>query len=242
MPTASPASRSRTTTPRPTTSRVRSRRTRRPPPTSVIIDPKIVSDTFSQLQQYRQYYQFPEGAGRRPLHVKGETEDTVIAVRDIDLAGLSSAANTQYNWAFVYTHGYGVVAAYGNQRASDGKPVFLESGHPVERCPGRLPAARVLRRDLAALLDRGCPEGHEGRRARLPVRLRRRQRRQRDHHVRRRRRSEPRQLLQPARLRREVPVGADPALERCEQGLADPLRPRPDHPRAEGRAVPDRRQ
>lgn len=95
-----------------------------------LIDPKIVSDTFSQLQQYRQYYQFPKELDVDRYDVKGETEDTVIAVRDIDLDGLSSAANTQYNRAFVYTHGYGVTAAYGNQRASDGKPVFLESGIP----------------------------------------------------------------------------------------------------------------
>ncbi|PYY62735.1 UPF0182 family protein [Curtobacterium sp. MCSS17_011] len=95
-----------------------------------LIDPKIVSDTFSQLQQYRQYYQFPDELDVDRYDVKGETEDTVIAVRDIDLEGLSSAANTQYNRAFVYTHGYGVTAAYGNQRASDGKPVFLESGIP----------------------------------------------------------------------------------------------------------------
>lgn len=95
-----------------------------------LIDPKIVSDTFSQLQQYRQYYQFPDELDVDRYDVKGETEDTVIAVRDIDLEGLSAAANTQYNRAFVYTHGYGVTAAYGNQRASDGKPVFLESGIP----------------------------------------------------------------------------------------------------------------
>jgi len=95
-----------------------------------LIDPKIVSDTFSQLQQYRQYYQFPKELDVDRYDVKGQTEDTVIAVRDIDLDGLSAAANTQYNRAFVYTHGYGVTAAYGNQRASDGKPVFLESGIP----------------------------------------------------------------------------------------------------------------
>jgi len=95
-----------------------------------LIDPKIVSDTFSQLQQSRQYYQFPDELDVDRYNIKGQTEDTVIAVRDIDLDGLSSAANTQYNRTFVYTHGFGVTAAYGNQRASDGKPVFLESGIP----------------------------------------------------------------------------------------------------------------
>ncbi len=95
-----------------------------------LIDPKIVSDTFSQLQQSRQYYKFPSELDVDRYQIKGQTEDTVIAVRDIDLDGLSAKANTQYNRTFVYTHGYGVAAAYGNQRASDGKPVFLESGIP----------------------------------------------------------------------------------------------------------------
>lgn len=101
-----------------------------------LIDPKIVPDTFSQLQQYRQYYQFPRELDVDRYDVDGQTEDTVIAVRDIDLEGLSAQANTQYNRTFVYTHGFGVTAAYGNQRASDGKPVFLESGIPANGALG----------------------------------------------------------------------------------------------------------
>ncbi|WP_181435155.1 UPF0182 family protein [Curtobacterium sp. MCBD17_019] len=94
-----------------------------------IIDPSIVSESFSQLQQYRQYYKFPSTLDVDRYDIDGTSEDTVIAVRDIDVDGLGSSA-TQYNRTFVYTHGYGVVAAYGNQRTSDGKPVFLESGIP----------------------------------------------------------------------------------------------------------------
>lgn len=95
-----------------------------------LIDPKIVADTYRQLQQYRPYYTFPSELDVDRYDIGGKTEDTVIAVRDIDLDGLSAKANSQYNRTFVYTHGYGVTAAYGNQRASDGKPVFLESGIP----------------------------------------------------------------------------------------------------------------
>lgn len=100
-----------------------------------IIDPSIVSEAFSQLQQYRQYYQFPETLDVDRYDIDGQSEDTVIAVRDLDLDGLGQGA-TQYNRTFVYTHGYGVVAAYGNQRASDGKPVFLESGIPTSGALG----------------------------------------------------------------------------------------------------------
>ncbi|WP_420370137.1 UPF0182 family protein [Curtobacterium sp. L1-20] len=124
-----------------------------------LIDPKIVSDTFSQLQQYRQYYQFPDELDVDRYDVKGQTEDTVIAVRDIDLDGLSSQANTPYNRAFVYTHGYGVTAAYGNQRASDGKPVFLESGIPSNGALGDFQQRVYFGETSPAYSIVGAPKG-----------------------------------------------------------------------------------
>jgi uncharacterized protein len=95
-----------------------------------LIDPKIVSETFSQLQQYKQYYSFPSTLDVDRYKVDGQTADAVVAVRGLDLSGLGSSAG-QYNRTFVYTHGYGLVAAYGNQRTTDGKPKFLESGIPT---------------------------------------------------------------------------------------------------------------
>ncbi|WIB78429.1 UPF0182 family protein [Curtobacterium sp. MCPF17_002] len=124
-----------------------------------LIDPKIVSDTFSQLQQYRQYYQFPDELDVDRYDVKGQTEDTVIAVRDIDLDGLSSQANTPYNRAFVYTHGYGVTAAFGNQRASDGKPVFLESGIPSNGALGDFQQRVYFGETSPAYSIVGAPKG-----------------------------------------------------------------------------------
>ena len=35
------------------------------------------------------------------------------------------------NETLVYTHGYGIVAAAGNERTADGNPVFLERGIPA---------------------------------------------------------------------------------------------------------------
>jgi uncharacterized membrane protein (UPF0182 family) len=54
----------------------------------------------------------------------------VIAVRELNQSN-TNAAPSWYNNTLVYTHGYGVVAAYGNQRSTEGLPVFLESGIPV---------------------------------------------------------------------------------------------------------------
>ncbi|GAA3872176.1 UPF0182 family protein [Leifsonia kafniensis] len=94
-----------------------------------ILDPAIVSDAFSQLEQFKQYYQFPSNLDVDRYTIDGKSQDTVVAVRDLKLEGLN-AGNTWVNSTVVYTHGYGVVAAYGNQRTVDGQPVFLESGIP----------------------------------------------------------------------------------------------------------------
>ncbi|WP_228545926.1 UPF0182 family membrane protein [Microcella flavibacter] len=94
-----------------------------------ILDPALVTDAFSQLEQFRQYYQFPEYLDVDRYEIDGETTDTVISVRELDAAGQTS--QNWFNNTIVFTHGYGVVAAYGNQRSADGQPLFLEQGIPV---------------------------------------------------------------------------------------------------------------
>ena len=94
-----------------------------------IIDPALVTDAFSQLEQFRQYYRFPTYLDVGRYEVDGERTDTVLAARELNLDGLNS--QTWYNNTIVYTHGYGLVAAFGNQRTEDGQPKFLESGIPV---------------------------------------------------------------------------------------------------------------
>ncbi len=94
-----------------------------------ILDPSIVPKAFAQLQQFKQYYTFATHLDVDRYEVDGKTQDTVIAVRELNQAGLGDS-QTWYNNTVVYTHGYGIVAAYGNQRANDGNPVFLESGIP----------------------------------------------------------------------------------------------------------------
>ncbi|MGB4706136.1 MAG: UPF0182 family protein [Aquiluna sp.] len=94
-----------------------------------IIDPALVSDAFRQLEQYRQYYSFPNRLHVGRYEVDGQTQDTVIAVRELNQAGLGDS-QSWYNSTIVYTHGFGLVAAYGNKRDSDGKPQFFQSGIP----------------------------------------------------------------------------------------------------------------
>ncbi|HEX6247672.1 MAG TPA: UPF0182 family protein [Nocardioidaceae bacterium] len=88
-----------------------------------LLDPALVSDTFEQLQQVRGYYSVPDVLDVDRYPVNGEQRDMVLAVRELNQAGLP---DSQRNWAnlhTVYTHGFGVIAAYGNQRNSEGELV-----------------------------------------------------------------------------------------------------------------------
>ncbi len=95
-----------------------------------LLDPNLISDAFSQLEQYRPYYQFPKALNVDRYEVDGKVQDTVIAVRELNPGNVAANQQGWLNQHVVYTHGYGVVAAKGNKFTVDGKPEFLQSGIP----------------------------------------------------------------------------------------------------------------
>ena len=93
-----------------------------------LMDPNVLSPTFRQLQQIRPYYSFPESLDVDRYTVNGVKRDVVVAVRELNIEG-----NPSRNWIndhLVYTHGFGFVAAYGNERDADGKPSFTVGDLP----------------------------------------------------------------------------------------------------------------
>lgn len=92
-----------------------------------LIDPAVVGTVFNQQQRIRQFYRFQEPLDVDRYRINGEMRDTVLGVRELDLSGLSRK-RSWVNDHTVYTHGYGIVAAYGNQRAADGSPEFFQKG------------------------------------------------------------------------------------------------------------------
>jgi uncharacterized membrane protein (UPF0182 family) len=95
-----------------------------------ILDPAVIGPTVRQLEQYRDYYQFTPPLDVDRYMIDGKSQDTVVAVRELNINRLG-ASDTWNNRAAVYTHGYGMVAMAGNERTSDGEPVFLERGIPT---------------------------------------------------------------------------------------------------------------
>ena len=93
-----------------------------------LMDPNVLPATFRQLQQIKPYYTFPDSLDVDRYLVNGVKRDTVVAVRELNIAG-----NPSRNWIndhLVYTHGFGFVAAFGNTRDADGKPSFAVGDLP----------------------------------------------------------------------------------------------------------------
>jgi uncharacterized membrane protein (UPF0182 family) len=100
-----------------------------------LMDPNVLSATFRQLQQIKPYYTFPESLDIDRYTVNGVSRDAVVAVRELNIDG-----NPSRNWIndhLVYTHGFGFVAAYGNQVDADGKPNFLVGDLPPTKGLGK---------------------------------------------------------------------------------------------------------
>ncbi|MBI4901078.1 MAG: UPF0182 family protein [Actinobacteria bacterium] len=94
-----------------------------------LIDPSMVRDTYEQLQQVRGYYSFAPVLDVDRYSINGTMTDVVIAAREMDQSGLT---NKQWNNLHtVYTHGYGLVAAYGNRRQAGGEPQWLAADIPT---------------------------------------------------------------------------------------------------------------
>ncbi|MFD0658229.1 UPF0182 family membrane protein [Thermocatellispora tengchongensis] len=95
-----------------------------------LLDPSLVSKTYQQKQRIRGYYDFPDQLDvDRYRDTQGQMRDTVVAVRE--LTGPPPEQDNWINRHLVYTHGYGIVAAPGNEVDSEGLPNFDAKDMPV---------------------------------------------------------------------------------------------------------------
>ncbi len=90
-----------------------------------LLDPAVVSNTYTQLQQVRSFYRFGEKLDIDRYTVTGKTQDYVVGLREIDYTDLTRAQSGWQNRHTVFTHGYGLVAAPANQTVCSGQPYFV---------------------------------------------------------------------------------------------------------------------
>ena len=109
-------------------------------PNARLLDPNVLSETFTARQQIRNVYGFPEKLDidryTLPDPVTGEenTRDYVVAVRELNSEGLSENQDTWINRHTVYTHGNGFVAAPANEVVAGqegGEPNFTTRDLPT---------------------------------------------------------------------------------------------------------------
>lgn len=98
-------------------------------PSIRLMDPSVIGPTFEQLQQVRGFYSFPHLLDVDRYRVDGSRTDAVVAAREIDVRGIVD--KSWNNLHTVYTHGFGLVAAYGSRRQPSGEPEWLAKDIPT---------------------------------------------------------------------------------------------------------------
>ena len=95
-------------------------------PNARLLDPNVLSPTFTQQQQLRNFYGFPDQLAVDRYTVGGKTQDYVVAVRELNADGLNDAQKNWINEHMVFTHGDGFVAAPANT-VDNGYPDYTVS-------------------------------------------------------------------------------------------------------------------
>lgn len=91
-----------------------------------LLDPNLLSDTFTQKEQTENFYGFPNQLSVDRYKIGGKTQSYVVAAREIASAKLADNQTDWINQHLVYTHGDGFVAAPANT-VEEGYPQFTVS-------------------------------------------------------------------------------------------------------------------
>jgi uncharacterized membrane protein (UPF0182 family) len=109
-------------------------------PNARLLDPNVLSATFTAQQQIRNVYGFPQKLDidrytlPDPATGQEKTRDYVVAVRELNSAGLSENQSSWINRHTVYTHGNGFVATPANEVVAGqdgGEPNFTTKDLPT---------------------------------------------------------------------------------------------------------------
>lgn len=110
-----------------------------------LLDPAVISKTFTQFQQLRPFYAFPEKLDVDRYKVDQQLQDYIVAVRELHTAGIPAGQRDWINQHLIYTHGNGMVFAEASkvnspadEGGNGGYPVFevAEVGQNGEVKPG----------------------------------------------------------------------------------------------------------
>lgn len=108
-------------------------------------DWRAFHDTVTQIQALRPYYVFHDSDVDRYL-IDGQLRQILLTPREIDVNQLPADARSRWiNPHFIYTHGYGIVAAEAARITADGLPFLLiQDAPPMVKTP----SLRLTRAEL----------------------------------------------------------------------------------------------
>lgn len=96
-----------------------------------LLDPNILSDTFTQRVGRENFYGFPAKLDIDRYNVGGTTQDYIVAAKEIKTDGLTGNQTSWINKHLVYTHGNGFVAAPANTIDRAVKDSNSDGGYPI---------------------------------------------------------------------------------------------------------------
>lgn len=121
-----------------------------------ILDPQLTARAVGALQHARGYYAVPSVLGMDRYPVDGRPRQLAVGTRDLDVGGLPASKRSWADLHTVYTHGYGVLAAYADQRDAAGRSV-VNGGDPAMAEQGIPPRGVLGRYRPQIYFDTGAP-------------------------------------------------------------------------------------
>ncbi|EHR59801.1 UPF0182 family protein [Saccharomonospora cyanea] len=98
-----------------------------------LLDPNVLSSTFTQRVGRENFYGFPEKLDVDRYTVDGKEQAYIVAAKEINTNGLAENQQTWINRHLVYTHGNGFVAAPANTIDRALEDANSDGGYPLAR-------------------------------------------------------------------------------------------------------------
>ncbi|WP_185011792.1 UPF0182 family protein [Crossiella cryophila] len=95
-----------------------------------LLDPGVLAPTFTQQQQRKNFYSFGDKLDIDRYTLDGKIQDYIVAVRELNSAGLAENQRDWLNRHLTYTHGDGFVAAPANTVNSALQDGSGQGGYP----------------------------------------------------------------------------------------------------------------
>ncbi|MCB0927712.1 MAG: UPF0182 family protein [Mycolicibacterium insubricum] len=96
-----------------------------------VLDPTIISPAFTQFNQGKNFYSFPDQLSIDRYIVEGQLRDFVVAARELNPTKLTENQRDWINRHSVYTHGNGFIAAPANTVSRIANDPNQNGGYPV---------------------------------------------------------------------------------------------------------------